>query len=162
MRHSARPARGVHFCLLLALATTASAFAQGPSTTRGQLLYVPVYSEIPYGNRNRTIPLAATLSIRNIDPTHPIEVRRVDYYDAQGQRVAPYLIGPQRLEPLASMQLVVKESDKTGGVSSSFLVEWASSEAVSPPIVEAVMVSTASSQGISFLGDARILRETPP
>jgi hypothetical protein len=158
----ARSARIIAIPPLVWVCVAFSVSAQETPVSRGQLLYVPVYSEIPYGNRNRTIPLAATLSIRNTDPVHPIEVRRVDYYDAQGQRVAPYLTGPQRLAPLASLHLVVKESDKTGGVSSSFLVEWSATEAVCPPIVETVMVSTASAQGISFLGEARVLRESPP
>ena len=31
---------------------------------RGQTLYVPVYSEIPYGDRDHTLALTATLSIQ--------------------------------------------------------------------------------------------------
>jgi hypothetical protein len=52
----------------------------------GQTLYVPVYSEIPYGDRDHTLDLTATLSIRNMDRKVAITVRTVDYYNAQGER----------------------------------------------------------------------------
>ena len=34
------------------------------NNVRGQTLYVPVYSEIPYGDRDHTLALTATLSIQ--------------------------------------------------------------------------------------------------
>jgi len=49
-----------------------------------QLLYVPVYSEIPYGDRNLTLNLTATLAIRNLDQSASLTLTRVDYYDAKG------------------------------------------------------------------------------
>ncbi|MBE0618084.1 MAG: DUF3124 domain-containing protein [Proteobacteria bacterium] len=147
---------------LYALACTSATAGDPPSPSRGQLLYVPVYSEVPYGDRGRTLNLAATLSIRNTDPEHSIEVRRADYHDAQGRTVRRYLMEPVTLAPLASTRVVVTESDRTGGVSASFLVEWTATKPVSPPLVETVMVSTASSQGISLTGQSQVVREVGP
>lgn len=156
------PPRIASALLLCALLGAPALAGQAPAPSRGQLLYVPVYSEIPYGDRGKTLNLAATLSVRNTDPEHPIEVRRADYHDTQGRRVRRYLEAPVTLAPLASTHVVVKESDRTGGVSASFVVEWAAARPVSPPLVETVMVSTASSQGISLTGQARVIREEAP
>ena len=43
------------------------------------------------------------------------------------------------------------------GISASFLVTWESALRCLPPVVEAVMISTASTQGISFVSQARIV-----
>lgn len=128
---------------------------------RGQLLYVPAYSEIHYGDRQRSFNLAATLSVRNVDRTRSIVVRRVDYHSAAGRLVRSYLASPQVLAPLASAVFVVAESDKAGGVNPSFLVEWTSDAPLAPPLVETVMVGTMSSQGISFVLHPRVLEEKP-
>ena len=45
------------------------------NSTRGQTLYVPVYAEIPHRNREHTLSLTVTLSIRNIDRETAIIVR---------------------------------------------------------------------------------------
>ena len=51
---------------------------------------------------------------------------------------------------MASAEFFVKESDTRGGVSASFLVEWVAEQSVSDPLVETVMIGTASTQGVSF------------
>jgi hypothetical protein len=126
---------------------------------KGQLLYVPVYSEIPYGDRDHTLNLTATLSVRNTDRRHTIALQRVDYHNAGGGKLRAYNPETRLLAPLAAVEFVVKESDRSGGISASFLVEWDSALPVSPPLVEAVMISTASAQGVSFTSPARVLEE---
>jgi hypothetical protein len=54
---------------------------------------------------------------------------------------------------------VIKASDRGGGISAGFIVEWESEQPCVPPVVEAVMISTASTQGISFSSQARIVEE---
>lgn len=130
-----------------------------PGMSRGQLLFVPVYSEIPFGDAATTLPLSVTVSLRNTDPARPIVVERVDYHDSRGQLVRSYLDAPQVLGPLAAQHFFLRESDRDGGVSSSFLVSWRSDDAVSPPHLDAVMLTTRSQQGISFSTSARVLRE---
>ena len=117
----------------------------------GASVYVPVYSHIFFQDEGREIDLAATVSIRNTDPEHPLTLTRVRYYDSDGRLVRQYGEGPVTLAPLASRAYVVEERDRTGGVGANFLVEWEAAAAVSAPVAEAVMISTASTQGISFV-----------
>lgn len=133
--------------------------AQAPKPLRQQLLYVPIYSEIPYGDQHRTLNLSATLSIRNTDRTQSLTLKRVDYYNSKGNLASAYLTEPCILKPMASLEFIVKESDRRGGISASFLVEWTGASPLSPPVVEAIMISTASAQGISFSSPARVLEE---
>jgi len=129
------------------------------NSVRGQTLYVPVYSEIPYGDRDQTLALTVTLSIRNIDRKVAVMARKVDYYNAKGELVHSYAQEPRVLPPLAAVEFVIKASDRSGGISAGFIVEWESEHLCVPPAVEAVMISTASTQGISFSSQARVVEE---
>ncbi len=147
-------------CCVLLAAPFSRAFAQG-DTRRGQVLYVPAYSEIHYGDRGRSLSLTITLSVRNTDRRSVLLLKRVDYVSAAGVLMRSYLASPQVLAPLASALFVVKESDKAGGVNPAFLVEWSGDQPLVTPTVETVMVGTASTQGISFVLPARVLEEKP-
>ncbi len=122
----------------------------------GQTIYVPVYSEIHHF-QNRTFPLAATLSVRNTDPQNPIIITSVKYYNSDGKLVREHLENPLRMAPLATTDFIVDQNDRTGGSGANFLVEWIAETEVYEPIVEAVMVSTTSQQGISFVSVGRVI-----
>lgn len=137
---------------------------------RGQTLYVPVYAEIFDADQNRTFQLTVTLSLRNTDRDQPIAITSLDYYNSGGDRVVAYLDQPIQLGPLASTEVVIdsrmdrsaNRSDVAGGVGANFIVQWQSAAAVSDPVVEAVMISSASQQGMSFVSPARVVDELPP
>ncbi len=112
-------------------------------------VYVPAYSHI-YHHVGDAFLLATTLSIRNTSPSDSISVTSVRYYDTRGELVRRTLAEPRTLEPLGSMEFVVEEQDVSGGSGANFIVEWRADGPVNPPIVEAVMISTRSGQGISF------------
>lgn len=145
-----------------AVADTASAPAAplGPWAA-GETVYVPVYSHIYHQEGDREFDLTATLSVRNADPRRPIVVTAVRYYDSHGALVRTYIDAPLRLAPLASRPFVVAERDRTGGVGASFIVEWRAENEVASPVVEAVMISTASTQGISFVSPGRVIDRLP-
>ncbi|MGM0587642.1 MAG: DUF3124 domain-containing protein [Bacteroidota bacterium] len=128
-------------------------------TSKGQLVYVPVYSHIYQQNRRKTFNLTATLSIRNTDPNRTIGVRSVNYFDSQGNLVQSYIDEPITIPPLASISYVIEEEDLRGGVGANFLVRWSASKDVFPPVIEAVMISTSMQQGISFISNGRIIEE---
>ncbi|MEB3174135.1 MAG: DUF3124 domain-containing protein, partial [Cyanobacteriota bacterium] len=130
-----------------------------PALKTGQIIYVPVYSEVYDTNQARTLQLAATLSLRNTDLAHAIVVEAVDYYDSGGKKVRRYLDRPVALAPLASLAVVVEREDRTGGVGANFIVEWRADQIVSSPIAEAVMIGTASQQGLSWVSPGRVVRE---
>jgi len=127
--------------------------------SRGQTIYVPAYSHIYSGDKEIPFYLAVTLSIRNTDPDHPISIRSADYFDSKGSRLQSYVNDPSTLGPMATMRIVVKESDKAGGSGANFLVTWESDVKVTPPIIESVMIGTQTQQGISFTSRGRVIRE---
>lgn len=125
----------------------------------GQTIYVPAYSEIYYAP-GRTLSLAVTLSIHNTDLDHPIVVTAARYYNAQGQLVKDFLSQPQQLGPLGATDFFVEQQTIGGGLGSNFIVEWVAEQPVYEPVVEAVMIGTVSSQGISFISPGRVVTQT--
>ncbi len=123
---------------------------------------MPVYSEIFDSDSNRAFQLTTILSLRNTDLEQAIVVNVIDYYNSGGDRVIAYLDQPIQLGPLASTEVVVDRTNITGGVGANFIVEWQSAAPVSAPIIEAVMISTASQQGMSFTSPGRVIATFPP
>lgn len=125
----------------------------------GQTLYVPAYSEVFYGTRDRTYPLGITLTIHNTDQEHTIIIQTVRYYDTDGVLIRDYVEQPVEVGPLATIGFIVPDDDKRGGFGANFIVEWVGEQPVSEPIVEAVMVSARDTQGISIVSPGRILSQ---
>ena len=123
---------------------------QKEGLSQGQIIYVPAYSHIYSGDRERPFLLTVTLSIRNIDPEHEITITVVDYYETQGKLVKKYVDKPVKLSPLESLRYVIPERDKSGGSGANFIVEWQSDKFVNPPIIESIMIGTQNQQGVSF------------
>ncbi|MEP0547936.1 MAG: DUF3124 domain-containing protein [Rhodothermales bacterium] len=123
----------------------------------GERVYVPIYSHIYFRDSRRDIDLAATLSVRNTDGTTPIRLTAVRYYDNAGALVRRYIDTPVSVGPMASTNFLVEQQDDSGGVGANFIVEWQADLAVTPPVVEAVMISASNSQGISFVTQGRVL-----
>lgn len=122
--------------------------AEGGDPVRA--VYVPAYSHIYHGSEGEAYQLTTTLSVRNTDPERPITLRAVRYHDTRGEIARRFLEEPRRLGPLGTVGYVVEEADTTGGSGANFIVEWSAPEAVSPPVIEAVMISTRSGRGVSF------------
>ena len=120
-------------------------------------VYVPIYSSIATADNARPINLAVTLTIRNLDQQAPIVVNAIQYHDSGGKLVRESLEVPVRVGPLASLDLFLRESDNSGGNSPNFLVNWVADQEVVPPMVEAVMISTAGSLGITFTSSGRVI-----
>ena len=135
--------------------------SSAPALVQGQVLYVPVYSHIFAGTAAGEFNLTSTLSLRNTDLDSAIILTSVRYYDSAGALVRSYLEEPQQLGPLASMEVVVEEKDISGGAGANFIVEWSAQRPVTPPVVEAVMISTTLGQGLSFVSSAHVLEQMP-
>jgi hypothetical protein len=130
--------------------------ANDPVVASGSV-YVPVYSHIYYRDEHRFVNLAITLSVRNTDADQSIAVRSVRYYDTAGKLVRTYVSEPARLGPMATREFIVEEEDSSGGSGANFVVDWSAAQAVSEPVVEAVMIGTSGAQGISFTSEGRTL-----
>jgi hypothetical protein len=147
--------------MVLAFGSVCVGAAEAVERCRGQRLFLPVYSEVAYGDRRAVLNLAVTLMLRNLDANQPITIKKVDYIGSSGNIVRPVVSEERGLKPMAAETYVIRESDRAGGASSGFLVEWESSEPVLPPLVEGVMVNGAYNQGMAFVTTARVLAEKP-
>jgi hypothetical protein len=127
---------------------------------KGQTVYVPAYSHIYHGDKERPFDLAVTLSIRNTDPVHPITLISVEYYNTDGKLIRGYLEGELKLGVLSSTRFVVSESDKSGGSGACFIVRWRSDAKVVEPVIESIMISTRTQQGLSFLSRGQVIAES--
>lgn len=129
------------------------------SPKAGQTIYVPAYSSVSISDNPHVFNLAINLSFRNTDQDATVIVKSVRYYDGDGTLVRNYTPRPIRIGPLASVDFFIKESDKAGGQSACFLVDWIAEDAVTDPIVEAVMIGTANTQGVSFTCQGHVLTD---
>ncbi|UCG25633.1 MAG: DUF3124 domain-containing protein [Chloroflexota bacterium] len=125
----------------------------------GQRLYVPAYSEVYSASEEQTWDMTVTLSIRNTNPDKPIVIGSVQYFDTNGQLVTDYVESPLQLAPMATTEYVIDRTDDQGGTGANFIVVWGAEEPVYEPVVEAVMISAAGTQGLSLLSPARVLEE---
>ena len=146
--------------LTIAILFAAPGFSEPMSvTSRGQTVYVPIYSHVYGGDREQKVLLTATLSIRNTDPVHAITITTVDYYDSTGKLIRQYAERSTSLAAMASTRFVVAESDKVGGSGASFIVKWTAVAPVRQPVIESVMIGTKMQQGISFTSRGQVLEE---
>ena len=128
------------------------------SGSTGQLIYVPVYSHIYVGNREQPVYLAATVSIRNTDFKSSIIINVADYYDSNGKLVKKYIEKPVTIAPMASIRYVIMEDSKVGGSGANFIISWDSKNIATTPLIESIMISTKSQQGISFTSRGMVIK----
>lgn len=150
---------------LLLISLLASSFqlagaSSEPRLSKGQTVYVAVYSNIFSAPKKIPFNLATLLSIRNTDMWNQISIMAADYYDSRGRLVRKYIQKPISLAPLESTDIFIPEEDTTGGTGANFIVKWNSSKEVNAPIIESVMIGMKSGQGISFVSPGREIRET--
>ncbi len=134
--------------------------------SKGQTLYVPVYSHISHGNldgrgKPSELLLSSMLSLRNTDPAHSITVTSARYYDTDGKLLREYLPKPQVLGPMGSAELFVEHKDKAGGSGANFVVEWKADRSVNPPIVETVNAYFFGTQSVAFTSPGRPIHPNP-
>ncbi|WP_298266843.1 DUF3124 domain-containing protein [Geobacter sp.] len=127
--------------------------------SKGQTVYVPVYSNVFSGPRSRPFHLATTLSIRSTDLSASFRVTSIDYYDTNGKLVRRYLEKPIVLGPLASSYIHIEEKDVSGGFGANFIVKWEADRVINAPIIECVMIGATGGQGISFVSPGQEIKE---
>jgi hypothetical protein len=132
------------------------------NVSSGELVYVPVYPSIYYMGQKKSLDLTVTLSIHNISPDISITLDSVEYYNQEGKLIKKILEKPRVLNPLETTSFVVNEKKEPGGVGANFMVTWRASKQVNPPIIQAVMITTTVSQGISFITDGVPVKTAAP
>lgn len=146
--------------ILLAVNYTVAIASTEYRLSKGQTLYVPVYSNIFSAPKKIPYNLAAILSIRNTDMSNPINIVAADYYNTKGKLVKKYCLQPITLAPLESTDFFIPEEDTTGGPGANFIVKWHSPKEVNAPIIESVMFGMKSGQGISFVSPGQEIKDT--
>jgi hypothetical protein len=146
-------------CLCLTALFCSSSWAEpNYQLSKGQTLYVSVYSNIFSAPKKNPYHLATILSIRNTDMANAITVTTADYYDTKGALLKKYYSRPVTLAPLESAHIYIPEEDRAGGTGANFIVKWHAAREVNAPLVESVMFGMRSGQGISFTSTAREIR----
>lgn len=125
---------------------------------RGQVLYLPVYSNIPYFEHGKEFDLSAFVAIHNTDFANSIRITKVLLFDNDGKLVENYLANDSIVHALGATNFFVPERDKNG-TGANFIIEWASDSLVNEPLIESVIVGLTNGQGVSFLSNGKILRE---
>lgn len=145
-------------CLCFAL----PAWAEPLGRTKGQTVYVPVYSHIWHGNldsrqKPQQLLLSSMLSIRNTDPDSGLTIRSVRYYDTAGRLLREFMAQPVDLAPLASTDVFLEHKDDTGGTGANFVVEWSAPTAISEPIIETVNAYFFGPHSLAFTSPGRAM-----
>jgi len=150
---------GLAVVLALLLGLTGGPVRAQDERSKGETVYVSIYSHVYSGPKNQPFQLTAMLIARNTDPQHPITITMADYSDTKGQLVEQYVKKPLTLKPLEAAYLSIKEYDERGGAGANFIVKWQSDVKVNQPIIESVMLGTRSGQGISFVCPGKVITE---
>jgi len=130
---------------------------KGGRKLRGQVLYMPVYSNIPH-LKKQDYNLSAFLAIHNTDLTHRINITKVYYFNTDGKLIKNFISSDHQVQPLATKIFSIPKEDQSGA-GANFLVEWIANQQVNEPLIESVMKDLSGNKGISFLSQGRIIRE---
>ena len=130
--------------------------------TKGQTVYVPVYSHIYtryYRDEMIHRDVVTNVSIRNTDPAYSITVVSADVYDSNGVLVKHYVPKPVQLNPLASTSLFMHTSDLNGSGGVSLILKWRSEDKVTEPIIKSIMIGVCGTHAAAFSSRGQIIEE---
>lgn len=126
------------------------------SLSKGQTVYVPVYSKVLVGPRKVPVQLSNTVIIRNTDIHNEIQILQADYYDTKGELIKKYFDRPVRLAPLGTEYLYLSDRDDKGGMGANFIIRWWAAKKVNVPIIECLMIGA---QGRAFVSPSQVIEE---
>lgn len=146
------------FCLFTAGAPAHAQSAEAKS--KGQLLYLPIYSHVLHGDADaKGVPLkslvSVLVSIRNTDPSKSIRVISAQYYDTVGRKLSDFIKAAQTIGPLGTYELYVPRSETAGGSGAKFVISWQADAPANPPLVEALHLNLPGGRSIAFTTVAR-------
>ena len=157
------PQRLRSLVLALLLVVAAPAIADEPALSKGQTLYLPIYSHVWHGDlkdRGRPLksPFSALVSIRNTDLKNPIRVLSARYFDTGGKLLHEYLAAAKTIPPMGTYELYVERKESAGGSGANFVISWEAGTPTNLPVVEAVHADIQGNHTLSFVTTARPIR----
>lgn len=120
--------------------------------------YLSIYSQIYSITENSTHNLTAMASIRNTSDLDTIYLLKAEYYDTHGKSIRKYFDSPIFLAPMETTEIIIDESDISGGTGSNFIFEWKIPKNCPEPLFEGIMTSTMGQQGLSFTTQAKRIK----
>ena len=145
----------------LLLCVFAPAKAGELALSKGQTLYLPIYSHIWHGDFEveGRFPLksqvSALVSIRNTSLVTPIKVLSARYFSTDGKLLKEYIPSPKSVAQMGTIELFVERKESEGGSGANFIIHWESGTPTNPPIIEAVHAELKSVHTLSFTTTAR-------
>ncbi|MBL8399352.1 MAG: DUF3124 domain-containing protein [Candidatus Accumulibacter sp.] len=142
-----------------------AAFAEGiEPPTRGQTVYVPIYSEIRHGNvspsgKVDSILLSVLVSVRNTDPKTSIRVVSAPYYNTDGALIRNSIQTPRIVPPFGTLEIFVEMRENAGGSGANYAIKWDAQTAVSPPTIEALHSRFQAGYSVTFISRGRAISE---
>lgn len=146
---------------LAALILSAAATAQeARALSRGQSLYLPVYSHMLYGNLGKRgtasqVLLSTLVSIRNADGRRPLRLLSARYYDTHGKLLAERVPTPIVIPPFGTQEIFVELNDSSGGSGANFVIRWDAEQPINPPVVEGLHVNMDGGKAVVFMTQAQ-------
>jgi hypothetical protein len=128
-------------------------------TSGGQLLYLPVYSNIPFQIDTGMFDMSAFVAIHNTDLDSKLCLTQVLYFNQEGMLVDDFLKGEKIcLDPLATKEFYIPYEDRSG-TGANFLIEWISDSLITEPLVESVTLCLKPNNTLAIRSEGRIIRE---
>jgi len=153
------------FILLALFSQSARADSEDLPLSKGQMLYLPIYSTIWHGDTHplKGVPMksymSALVSIRNTSQKTPIKVLSARYHNTEGKLIKDFVSVSKMIAPLGTLELFIEKSEAEGGSGANFLIQWAAESATNAPIVEAVHIDNQASRPYSFITSARVIQK---
>ncbi|HEX2922289.1 MAG TPA: DUF3124 domain-containing protein [Bacteroidales bacterium] len=128
-------------------------------TVSGQVLYMPVYSNVPYQIDTVLFDMSAFVAVHNTDLSSKIYLTKVLYFNQQGKLVDDFLKGEKlELNPLSTKDFYIPYEDKSG-TGANFLIEWVSDSLVNEPLIESVTLSLKPNNTVAVLSKGKVISE---
>ena len=127
------------------------AFIPADSALEKGSTYLSIYSQIYSQSEKNTRDLTVTVSIRNPDAKDTLFLKSIKSYDTEGNEIKKYIQNVVFVRPMETLELVIEEQDTHNGTGGNFVFDWMIKKERNEPFFEAVMISTAGQQGISFV-----------
>lgn len=120
--------------------------------------YVPAYSSVSMSQGKLRADFSVTLSVHNASQTRPLVLKRIAYFDTSGKMVESYLKSPVALKPFATIEVVIATTDTRGGTGANFVVDWAATNEIAEPVVEALMIGSVGAGHYAFITQGRPIK----
>jgi len=161
-----RGSLALHLAAVLTFTGTLSgALAQDiEPPSKGQTVYVPIYSVLRYGNVGSagnpdSTLLSVLVSVRNTDPNHPIRIIAAPYYNTEGVLIRNSVPTPKMIPPFGTFELFVELRETAGGSGANYAIKWDAANAVSPPIIEALHSRFQAGYSVAFISRGKVIAE---